>query len=116
MSLTKDYNFAFTAHALERGLERIFGIVEEHYQPEQYVNIKRFIINTMEWNGMNCKWVLHDYRLELVIVNHKVVSIVPYDNMCGEKPVTEYMKKFSKKRKQQGTRRNTKTKDQDKWS
>ena len=115
MSLTKEYSFRFTAHSLQRGLERVFGIVEETYTVEQYERIKGFIIHAMEWNELNCKWVLHDYKLELVIRNHKVVSIIPYNDMGGIRPVTEYQKKYSKKRKKQGNRRNAKTKEMGDW-
>ena len=110
--LTKDYHFSFTAHALERGLERIFNI-DAPYSAKQLNKVKEFIVLNMEWNAISCKWVLDDYELELIIRNHTCITIVPYDNMGGVKPVSDYMKKYSKKRKHQGNYRNSKSKDKD---
>jgi len=82
--------------------------LEKPYSIKQLNDIKILLLKTMEWNEYNCKWVLHDYHLEFVIKNDKVVSIIPYDSVGGLKPIGEYQKEFSKKRKKQGCRRNAK--------
>ena len=105
----KEERFSFSLHSLERGLERMLGI-EPPYHQKQYTNIKILIVKNMQWHELQCRWVLYDFGLELVVKNNKVVSIVPcYKAVSGIKPVSEYMKKFSKRRKHQCNRRNVKS-------
>ncbi len=97
MSQCKEDKFQFSAHALERGLERMFNIPPP-YTSIQIKNIEILIRKTMEWNELSCKWVLDDYKLDLIIRDKKYcVTIKPYSSgPCGSSKVSHYIKESNK--------------------
>ena len=97
----KEDRFTFSAHALERGLERMLG-KEAPYEKIDYHRIKALVVKEMEWNEYGCIWQMTDYKLELIIKNGECVTIAPTankvaDTYSGTKPISEYKKQFSKK-------------------
>ena len=105
VAMSKEDRFSFTAHALERGLERMLEI-EAPYTKEQYFNIKKLITLNMIWSELESQWVLEDWDLLLVIKNEKCVSIVP--RAAGyeyNKPVTELQKNNHKLYKKLGRKK-----------
>ena len=112
---TKEDRFTFTAHALERGLERMLEIHKPHTQ-KQFDNIKLLILKSMQWNDLDCKWVLPDYGLELVMRDDKCVTLSPKDGKSsdefhGLKPITDFQKRYNKKYMKLGRSRNRNNKD-----
>ena len=101
----KSDKFNFTAHSLERGLERIFQY-EAPYSTEDMFRVKAFIVATMAWHPIKERWVLEDFKAELVIKNGKVVTIIiNEDRNVYDKPVTELQKTNHKVYKRLGARR-----------
>ena len=114
----KEDRFSFTAHALERALERMLQI-EKPYSVKQYNNVKELVLKNMEWNSFNCKWVLLDYGLELVIEDDKVVTIAPAsdsvsESYYGAQPIGEFKKAYTKKCLRLGRKRNAKNREKKK--
>ena len=99
----KSDRFGFTAHSLERGLERIFQY-EAPYSVEDMFKIKAFIVATMTWHGIKERWVLEDFKAELVVTDGAVVTIIiNKDRIVCDKPVTEIQKSHPKKFRRLGS-------------
>jgi hypothetical protein len=102
--------FQFTAHSLERGLERLFKY-EPPYSGEDMFKMKQFILNNMIWHIYKEKWVLEDFDAELVINDGSVVTLIiknPF--VINDKKISEYQKRYSKKCMRLGKVRNQKSK------
>lgn len=114
MDTSKPTATDFTAHSLERGLERIMGL-EAPYTQKQYDDIRSFIIKSIEYNPFTNKWVIEEFGVELAIVeNGTVVSTVPITRPKPEnnsKPLTQFMKEHRKKYEKNNKERNKKSKD-----
>jgi len=114
----KEDRFRFTAHALERALERMLEL-EKPYSVKQYNNVKELVLKNIEWNSFDCKWVLPDYGLELVIESDNVVTIAPASDVVSEtyygaQPISKFKKIFTKKCLRLGRKRNAKNREKKK--
>ena len=111
----KEDRFSFTAHSLERALERMLEI-DKPYTQQQYNNIKELILKNMEWNSFDCKWILPDYDLELVMEADMVVTIAPSTTVAsesyyGSKPISQFKKTQPKLCLKLGRMRNAKNRE-----
>ncbi len=111
----KEDRFSFTAHALERALERMLDI-KAPYSVKQYQNVKELILKNMEWNPFDCIWELREYEMEFIIRGDKVVTITrrdgkDSDDFHGVKPICEMQKSHNKKYLKLGRTRNGKSKN-----
>ena len=98
---TKPKDYEFTAHALERGLERIMGIYSKPTQ-KQYDDIRNFILASIEWNPFTEKWVLVDFGVELTLLEDgTVVTTAPITEpiKVNHKPLTQYQKTHTKRKR-----------------
>ncbi len=102
--------FGFSTHSLERGLERLMKY-EAPYSEEQMELMRKFVLNTMEWNPFIERWVLPDYNAEVVVVDGSVVTIIIREKKEIERrPVTEFQSTMNKKCMRLGRTRNGKNK------
>ncbi len=117
MDTSKPIATKFTAHALERGLERIMGL-DAPYTQKQYDDIRSFIIKSIEYNPFTEKWVIEDFDVELAILEDgTVVSTVPITRPIpnvDKKPLTQFMKENKSKYKKNNMHRNRKSNEEKK--
>ena len=83
--------------------------IEAPYTIEQLMKMKKLLVKTIVWDGFNMRWVLEECRLYLIVRGNAVITILPFDETPDQKPVSEFAKKFGKKRERMGKRRNAKS-------
>ena len=90
----------FTAHSLERALERIMEL-EAPYTQRQYNDIREFILKSVEWNPFTEKWVIEDFGVELIVAEDgAVVTTSPITEpiTVNHRPITQYQKTHLKRK------------------
>lgn len=106
--VTSKTSYWFSTHALERGLERIFEY-EAPYSVEQIDKMREFLTKNVVWNQFTNSFVLDDYNIELVIINHAVVTLIVVESDNRHyKPVGEFLKTKNKTAIRLGRTRNGK--------
>ncbi len=91
--------FGYSVHSLERAIERLIGL-DPPYSGKQLKNIKLFLERNIEWHPFKARWVIPDYKAELIIKDNSVVTVIvrEQNTSAQNKPVTKHEKLFSKKK------------------